>query len=102
MTDSGHRKIEILLDAPLVPRLVEIARQAGITGYTIFPTLGGAGQGGLWSEDLVAGADSKVLFWTVVSPDKAAALQDAIAPLLTAYGMVWVATAADVLRPGRF
>ena len=102
MTDSGYRKIEILLDAPLVPRVVEIAQRAGITGYTILPTLGGAGQRGPWTEDLVAGADTKVLFWTVVSPDKASALQDAIAPLLTAYGMVWVATAADVLRPGRF
>ncbi|MFN3546860.1 MAG: P-II family nitrogen regulator [Mesorhizobium sp.] len=102
MTDTGYSKIEILLDAPLVPRVTEIARQAGIAGYTILPTLGGAGQGGEWSEDLVAGADTKVLFWTVVSRDKAAALRDAVAPLLTAYGMVWVATSADVLRQDRF
>lgn len=102
MTDTGYRKIEILLDAPLVPRLVEIARQAGITGYTILPTLGGAGQSGPWSEDLVAGADTKVLFWTVLSGDKAVALRKAIEPLLTAYGMVWVSTSADVLRQDRF
>jgi hypothetical protein len=102
MTETGYRKIEILLDAPLVPWIADVAQRAGVTGYTILPTMGGAGQGGRWSEDLVVGADTKVLFWTVVTDEKAAALRTAIEPLLTTYGMIWVATPADVLRPGRF
>jgi hypothetical protein len=41
-----RQKIEILVDGPLVRRIVAAAEAAGVTGYTLLPTLGGAGHGG--------------------------------------------------------
>lgn len=102
MTEVRHRKIEVLLDAPLIPRLADFAEAAGISGYTILPTLAGVGRQGAWSEDLVAGADTKVLFWTVTTEEKAMQFQLAVEPFLTSYKMVWVETHATVLRPQKF
>lgn len=103
MTDTvQRRKIEILVDAPLVRRIVAAAEAAGVTGYTLLPTLGGAGQGGRWSDDQVTGAEAKVMFVTVTNDAKAAALTDALAPLLDSHGLILVASTVDVVRAARF
>jgi hypothetical protein len=97
-----RRKIEILCDAPLVRRVVALAEAAGVTGYTLLPTLGGAGHGGRWSDDQVAGADAKVMFVTITNDGKAAALTDALAPLLQSHGLLLVSSLVDVVRAERF
>jgi hypothetical protein len=97
-----RRKIEILVDAPLVRRVVALAEAAGITGYTLLPTLGGAGHGGRWSDDQVAGADAKLMFVTITNDAKANALTDALAPLLQSHGFLLVSGLVDVVRAEKF
>lgn len=97
-----HRKIEILADAPLVRRVVAAAEAAGVTGYTLLPTLGGAGHGGRWSDDQVTGADAKVMFVTITNDVKAAALTDALEPLLESHGLLLVLSIVEVVRAGKF
>ncbi|HZF43237.1 MAG TPA: hypothetical protein VEZ48_07490 [Sphingomonadaceae bacterium] len=97
-----RRKIEILVDAPLVRRVVALAEAAGITGYTLLPTLGGAGHGGRWSDDQVAGADAKLMFVTITNDAKARALTDALAPLLQSHGFLLVSGVVDVVRAEKF
>ena len=97
-----RRKIEILVDAPLVRRVVAVAEAAGITGYTLLPTLGGAGHGGRWSDDQVAGADAKLMFVTITNEAKASALTDALAPLLQSHGFLLVSGIVDVVRAEKF
>ncbi|QJE74150.1 hypothetical protein HHL28_14620 [Aerophototrophica crusticola] len=103
MTDTvARRKIEVLVDAPLLPRLTALADKAGVTGYTLLPALGGSGAGGRWSEDQVTGAQSKVLFMAVMSADKADKLVDALGPLLESHGLLLIASTVDVVRGGKF
>jgi hypothetical protein len=97
-----RRKIEILVDAPLVRRVVAAAEEAGVTGYTLLPALGGAGHGGRWSDDQVTGAEAKMLFVTITGEGKAAALTDALAPLLESHGLLLVSGIVDVVRSERF
>lgn len=97
-----RRKIEVLVDSPLVRRVTQTADQVGVTGYTILPTLGGAGRGGRWSDDQVSGADAKVLFVTVTSQAKAEAFTDALAPLLESHGLMLMTSTVDVVRAGKF
>jgi nitrogen regulatory protein PII-like uncharacterized protein len=97
-----RRKIEILVDAPLVRRIVEAADQAGVTGYTLIPALGGAGHRGAWSDDQVTGAEAKVMFMTITDEAKAAELTETLAPLLESYGLLLVSTMVDVVRGGKF
>lgn len=100
---SGVRdKIEILVDQPLVRRVTEAADRAGVSGYTLLPTLGGKGHGGRWSDDQLTGAASKVMFWTVTSRDKADALIAALSPLLDSYSLLLTRSQVDVVREARF
>lgn len=102
VTTVQRRKIEILVDAPLVRRVVEAAEAVGVTGYTLLPTLGGAGHGGRWSDDQITGAEAKVMFVTITNSSKAAALTDSLAPLLKSYGLILVSGDVDVVRPEKF
>ncbi len=97
-----RRRIEVLVDAPLTRKLVEAAKASGILGYTILPTLEGDGRSGHWSDDQVSGAQSKQLFLSVTSSDKADAFVEAIAPLLDDYGMMLLLGDVDVVRSTRF
>ena len=97
-----RRKIEILVDAPLVRRVVAAAEAVGVTGYTLLPTLGGRGQGGTWSDDQVTGTEAKVMFIAITNDQRATALIDALAPLLESHGLLLASSLVDVVRAEKF
>ncbi len=99
---ASRRRIEVLVDSPLVRRVVAAAKGAGVTGYTLLPTLGGSGEGGAWTDDQISGADAKVMFLTVTSAAKADALVEALAPLLQSHGLILMISDVSVLRGGKF
>ncbi len=98
----SRRKIEILVDKPLVRLIAEAAEQAGIGGYTLLRTEGGSGHGGPWHDDQVTGAAAKVMFVTVTSEPKAAALIDKLAPLLDSHSLILATSVVDVVRGEKF
>lgn len=98
----SRRRIEVLVDAPLARRVVAAAASAGVTGYTLLPTLGGSGEGGVWTDDQISGAEAKVMFLTVASAEKADALIEALAPLLESHGLILMISDVNVLRGGKF
>lgn len=102
MTTVSRRKIEILVDAPLLRRVTAAAEAAGVTGYTLLPALGGSGHRGRWSDDQVTGAETKLLFWAIMDAPKAEALLDALAPLLDSHGLLLALTDVEVVRGARF
>ena len=95
-------KVEVLVDSPLAAMVIEAARDAGISGYTLLPTVGGEGRSGRWSDDQLSGAQAKVLFVTLTSREKSDALIEALAPWLDEYGLVVARTPVEVIRPDRF
>jgi len=99
----ARKKIEVLVDAPLLRRVRDIASDAGISRHTLLPTLGGGGDQGRWLEDQVTGgAGSKVLFTTIVDDDSAARFLSALKPILDEYGLIVTMTTVEVLRAERF
>jgi PII-like signaling protein len=103
MTDTVlRRKLEILVDAPLVRRITAAAEAAGVSGYTLLPAAGGMGRGGRWSDDQLTGAEAKLIFMTVTNVEKAAALIDALAPMLDSHGLLLMASDVEVVRGARF
>jgi len=102
MTSTVARKrIEILADAPLLPRLIEALDRSGIGGYTVIPALSGAGTTGHWNEDRLTGT-SKILLMSIASEDQAEALVDRIAPLLDSHRMLLTIATVEVVRGDRF
>lgn len=94
-----RRKIEILVDAPLLRRVRQLSFEVGVTGYTLLPTLGGDGHQGRWLDDQVTGgAGSKVVFTTIVSDEPAERFLSALEPLLDEYGLMITCSHVEVMR----
>jgi len=94
-----RKKIEILVDAPLLRRIRDLAEECGVPGYTVLPTLGGGGQQGRWLDDQVTGgAGTKVVFATVVGDRVADRFLTAVKPLIDEYGLMVTVYAVEVLR----
>jgi len=97
-----RRRIEVLVDRPLVPPIVDAANAAGIAGYSLLPAMGGAGLGGTWSDVEISGAQAKLIFLTVASQDKTDRLVEVLSPLLDSYGLVLFIGTVEVVRGARY
>lgn len=97
-----RRRIEILLDRPLVPLVEKAAKEAGLTGYSLLRTSGGLGRTGHWSDDDISGAQSKLVFLSIASDEKVERFVSLISPLLDSHGLVLLIGTVDVVRGTRF
>lgn len=101
--DIQHKRVEILVDQPLLKTICKAAEEVDITGYTVLPTLGGAGGDGTWSDERVTGgAGTKVMFLTITTKDKATAIAEALAPILESYGLMIMISDVEVIRKQKF
>lgn len=96
------KRIDILVDGPLVPRIAAAIGDAGISGHTVLPALGGAGRGDAWSVERLTAAESKVTVMAIASADRAQLLIDALAPLLDSHRLLLTITDVGVVRGDRF
>ncbi|MEM7288875.1 MAG: hypothetical protein AAF412_00675 [Pseudomonadota bacterium] len=100
---TARKRMEVLVDAPLLKRVKALAEEAGISGYTVIPTLEGKGGKGEWRDERVSGGvGSKVIFLTIVSEERASAFLDLLEPILETYGLIVSVSSADVIRPEKF
>ena len=97
-----RKRIEILIDRPLAPRLIEAAATAGVSGYTLIPVQSGSGRHGRWRSDPVSGAENKLIFLTIASAERAERLIELLAPDLDAYSMLLTVGDVQVIRGERF
>ncbi len=103
MTETVERvRVEILVDQPLLRRVEQVAADAGISGYTLLPLLGGRGASGPWRDDQLSGAQAKVLFLTITSRTRADRLTDALADLLDSHGLLLAISRVEVIRGAKF
>lgn len=101
MQTVARKRIEILADAPLLPRLVAALEVCDIGGHTIFPVSAGVGRTGRWSEDGLTGT-SKLMLVAIASQEHAAALVDQLAPLLDSHRLLLTLSTVEVIRGDRF
>ena len=101
MQTVARKRIEILADAPLLPRLLAAFEACDIGGHTIFPVSGGSGRTGRWSEDRLTGT-SKLMLMAIASDEHAAALVDQLAPLLDSHRLLLTLSTVEVIRGDRF
>lgn len=95
-------RVEVLFDRPLLYELEAAATAAGLTGHTLIPALGGRGHAGSWSEDMVIGAESKIIFMTITADEKAEAFVSALSPLLDSHRLLVMVSEVTVVRGSKF
>lgn len=97
-----RKRIEILVDMPLAQVPIRAAADVGIAGYSLIPVKSGSGRGGTWRDDRITSAENKVIFLTIASEEKAAALIDALAPKLDSHGLLLTVSDVGVVRGEKF
>ncbi len=96
-----RKRIEVLVDSPLVRRVAEATDRAGITGWSVLPVTSGSGRDGRWREERVMGTD-KSLVLAISSAEKAETLVEALTPMLSSHGLLLTMWDVEVIRGERF
>ena len=103
MTQTVTRKrIEILVDTPLAPRIISQIKAVDISGWSLIHVDSGGGRGGEWQHDDVTSAAAKTIVLVIASQTKADELVDALAPLLDSYRLLLTIGDVQVVRGERF
>lgn len=96
-----RKRIEVLVDTPLVRLVTAAIDRCEITGWTVLPVTSGRGREGQWHEERVTGSD-KALVLSVASQERAGRLAEELAPLLTSHGLLLTMWDVEVIRGERF
>jgi len=103
MQTHKAKRVEITIEAIMQNRLTEALLNAGVTGFTILPVLGGSGRSGAWSrEGQVSRASGMVQVICIIKPDRLDMLLDAAFEVVESHIGVVSVTDCDVLRAERF
>ena len=103
MIETVQRKrIEILADTPLLPRVIAIMRDVGISGWSLIRVDAGEGRGGAWQHDELTGAAAKTIVIAIASAERAVALTERITPLLDSHRLLLTIGDVAVVRGERF
>lgn len=97
-----RKRIEILVDTPLVPRIIRLVKQVDISGWSVIKIASGGGRDGRWDHDEVTGAAAKSIILMIANEEKSAQLADAVAPLLESHGLLLTIGNVDVVRGEKF
>ncbi len=99
---ANAKRIEILVDTPLAPRIISLLKDAGISGWSIIHVDGGGGRDGEWRQDEVTGAAAKTIILAIASEPRTQALTALIAPVLDSYRLLLTIGDVAVVRGERF
>lgn len=103
MDTHQAKRIEIIIEAPLERRLTKALTEAGVTGFTVLPVLGGSGRSGRWSrEGQVSSAGGMVAVVCLIAPERLDALLDAAFAVVERHIGVVSITDCEILRAERF
>jgi len=103
METHEAKRVEIIIEAPMERRLTRAIREAGVTGYTVLPVLGGSGRSGTWTrEGQVSAAGGMVAVVCLIRSDRLEELLDAAFRVVESHIGVVSVTEAQVLRAERF
>jgi nitrogen regulatory protein PII len=95
MQMHDKKRIEIIIEAPILHRLTDLLDRSDVSGYTVIPALAGKGRGGTWSREgqaTEAGAMTMVI--VVTSEHRVPGLLDEIYKLLAR--RIGIVTLSDV------
>ncbi|MEL6677325.1 MAG: transcriptional regulator [Pseudomonadota bacterium] len=103
MRTHAAKRIEIIIEAPLLRRLSRLLDEAGAPGYTVLPVLAGSGVSGPWTRDgQVSAAGGMCTVLIVTSPEKAEALMEAAFEVVEPHIGIVSMTDCQVVRPQLF
>jgi nitrogen regulatory protein PII len=103
MKTTLKKRLEIIIEAPVIERLETLLRREGVKGWTVIPARSGQGAHGSWSrEGQVGEAGRMLMLLAIVDPaDLDRVLEKVYALLERQIGVVAISD-AHVVRADRF
>ncbi|WP_420012529.1 P-II family nitrogen regulator [Tateyamaria sp.] len=103
MQTHQAKRVAIIIELVMQSRLTDAMIEAGVTGWTVLPVLGGSGRSGAWSrEGQVTRAGGMVQVVCVIRPDRLDTLLDAAFTVVDRHIGVVTVSDCEVLRAERF
>ena len=103
MQTFAKKRLDILIEAPILRRLLTLLDELDVSGYTVVPAIAGRGRGGSWHREAAVGeAGRMVMVYCIVDEKR---VEDILKPVFELVsrqiGIVSVAD-VEVVRPDRF
>lgn len=102
METHRKKKLEIVVEATLLPRLTALVRAEGASGFTVLPTLVGEGHSGEWSTAGLSPALSTRMLVVVAEAARAERIAAAAHELLADYAGIILLSEVEVIREDHF
>lgn len=103
METHKAKRVAIIIESPMERRLTDALTNAGVTGFSILPVLGGSGRSGVWSrEGQVGRAGGMMQVVCIIRPDRLDGLLDAAFKVVDRHIGVVTVSDCEVLRAERF
>jgi len=103
MQTHKAKRVEITIERIMRRRLSAALEEAGITGYSILPVMGGSGRSGEWSAaGQISRAEGMVQFVCIIRPERLDTLLDAAFAVVERHIGVVCVVDCEVLRAERF
>ena len=97
------RRVEIIIEAVMEKQVIRALHEAGVSGFTILPVLGGSGRSGKWTRDgMVGRASGMIAVICLIGPERLDSLLEALFPVLDEHIGVVSVTDTHILRAERF
>jgi len=103
MQTYPKKRIEIMVEAPLMDRVLSILDKHGAPGYTVLPAVAGRGTDGSWHRDgLVGRVGSVVQIVCVIDESRVDSILEPLFALVSR--QIGIVTISDVhvIRPNQF
>jgi PII-like signaling protein len=103
MQTYAKKRIDLIIEMPLLRRVTERLDRAGATGYSVLPVIAGSGRSGAWTADgQISGVGHMAMIVCIVDATALSAVLDAVFEVVQRQiGLVTV-TDVQVIRQERF
>jgi PII-like signaling protein len=90
----AKKKLEIIIEAPMLNRLLDLLDRLAVTGYTVVPAIAGRGRDGSWREGNLTDAGRMVLVMCITDPARVPQVLEPVYKLLAR--QIGIVTVSDV------
>lgn len=95
MQTHAKKRIEIVVESPLMSRVLTLLDDSGVSGYTVIPVLAGRGKDGPWHRDGIVGRmGTMVMIFTIVDSTRVDAVIEPLFKLVSR--QIGIVTISDV------
>jgi PII-like signaling protein len=103
MKTYAKKRIDIMVEAPLMARVLALLDDRGVSGYTVIPAIAGRGESGSWHRDgLVGRAGAVVLVFCILDASRVDAVLEPLFKLVSRQIGIVTVSDVEVIRPDHF